>query len=203
MPLGKYTPFADKHYCDVDYHREFPTICHLRKALMTQDCIFDVRLVYLAPHHILKKWGHFLFGGMEMEDVSFENCMEELQKCLQNRYDLHLDIADAEPFKKVPVDRTLSVSKKKAELKKAACGHIGTSGGRQGADFRSVRNRVSREDDVSFSFKGDYENAEPQLRERSATICRCLISSRSCMTGDCWRNWKRRRVYILCQGSGL
>ena len=33
-PLGRYTLFADRDYCDRDYHREFPTIYHLRRALM-------------------------------------------------------------------------------------------------------------------------------------------------------------------------
>lgn len=174
MPLGKYTLFADKHYCDVDYHREFPTIYHLRKALMTQERTFDVRLVYLALHHILKRRGHFLFGDMEMKDVSFENCMEELRECLQNRYDLHLDIADTEPFKKVLVDRTLSVSKKTAEFKKAAgisreekqlAAILELLAGARVRISEACGIELSREDDISFSFKGDYENAEPQLRE--------------------------------------
>ena len=32
--MGRYTLFADRDYCDRDYHREFPTIYHLRRALM-------------------------------------------------------------------------------------------------------------------------------------------------------------------------
>ena len=46
---GRYTLFADPGYCDVDYHREYPTIYHLRQALITEDRLFDVRL-YLALH---------------------------------------------------------------------------------------------------------------------------------------------------------
>ncbi|MCD8254810.1 MAG: type II CRISPR RNA-guided endonuclease Cas9, partial [Oscillospiraceae bacterium] len=61
LPLGKYTLFADKSYNDIHYHREFPTIYHLRYALMTEDREFDVRLVYLAVHHIMKQRGLFLF----------------------------------------------------------------------------------------------------------------------------------------------
>jgi len=37
QPLGRYTLFADRDYCDKDYHHEFPTIYHLRKALMEED----------------------------------------------------------------------------------------------------------------------------------------------------------------------
>ena len=65
--LGRYTLFADKEFCDKDYHAQYPTIFHLRKALVTESQSFDVRLVYLAVHHILKKRGHFLFGDMELE----------------------------------------------------------------------------------------------------------------------------------------
>ena len=78
-PLGRYTLFADRDYCDRDYHREFPTIYHLRRALMFEDRAFDVRLVYLAVHHILKKRGHFLFGDVALEDVTFGSCLEALR----------------------------------------------------------------------------------------------------------------------------
>lgn len=58
-PLGRYTLFADQNYCDKDYHQQFPTIYHLRKALIEESGPFDVRLVYLAIHHILKNREHF------------------------------------------------------------------------------------------------------------------------------------------------
>ena len=58
-PLGRYTLFADQNYCDKDYHQQFPTIYHLRKALIEESGSFDVRLVYLAIHHILKNREHF------------------------------------------------------------------------------------------------------------------------------------------------
>lgn len=44
------------------YHQLYPTIYHLRKALMEKDEKFDIRLLYLAVHHIIKYRGHFLFG---------------------------------------------------------------------------------------------------------------------------------------------
>ena len=63
--------FADKGYADKDFHKEYPTIFHLRKALMTQP-IKDLRLYYLAIHHVIKYRGHFLFeGGMaDIRDIS-------------------------------------------------------------------------------------------------------------------------------------
>ena len=60
----KYTLFMDKDYTDVDYYREFPTIYHLRHHLMTEGTK-DIRLLFLAIHHILKYRGNFLYGKKE------------------------------------------------------------------------------------------------------------------------------------------
>lgn len=55
--------FCDPGYTDKEYYKSYPTIYHLRKALMEEDGPFDVRLVYLAVHHIIKHRGHFLFDS--------------------------------------------------------------------------------------------------------------------------------------------
>lgn len=56
--------FNDENYTDRDYHHEFPTVYHLRKALMEdRERKFDIRLIYLAISHILKSRGNFLFQG--------------------------------------------------------------------------------------------------------------------------------------------
>lgn len=60
--------FCDPAYTDKEYHKAYPTIYHLRKALMTEDHPFDVRLVYLALHHMIKHRGHFLFEGFRTSD---------------------------------------------------------------------------------------------------------------------------------------
>ena len=56
----KYVFFADKNFTDSDYYKRFPTIYHLRNALMHESSSFDIRLVYIALHHIFKYRGHFL-----------------------------------------------------------------------------------------------------------------------------------------------
>lgn len=57
--------FADGAYTDKQYHSEYPTIYHLRRDLQGKP-VRDLRLYYLALHHIVKYRGHFLFdGGME------------------------------------------------------------------------------------------------------------------------------------------
>lgn len=74
---SKYVLFNDKNYTDVDYNKEYPTIFHLRAALMTEENP-DVRKVYLALHNIMKSRGHFLFEGLSTENISFEDVLESL-----------------------------------------------------------------------------------------------------------------------------
>ncbi len=59
--------FIDKDYTDRDYHREYPTIYHLRKALLEKDGKADLRLIYLAFAHMIKYRGNFLNEGQEIE----------------------------------------------------------------------------------------------------------------------------------------
>ncbi len=57
--------------------KKYPTIYHLRKALMESDEKFDPRLVYLAIHHIIKYRGNFLYPGQEFK-------LEDTQKIGEN-----------------------------------------------------------------------------------------------------------------------
>ena len=60
----------DGEYTDKDYFKEAPTIYHLRKKLMETDEKADIRLVYLAIHHIVKYRGHFLLEGSAVDTGS-------------------------------------------------------------------------------------------------------------------------------------
>ncbi len=59
--------FDDDTLCDSAFHKQFPTIFHLREFLQHNHAD-DLRLYYLAIHHIVKYRGHFLFEG-SMSDV--------------------------------------------------------------------------------------------------------------------------------------
>ena len=59
----KFPLFTDKDYTDIQYYKEYPTMYHLRKELIENPKAHDIRLVYLACHHILKNRGHFLING--------------------------------------------------------------------------------------------------------------------------------------------
>lgn len=59
------TLFNDKNFTDKDFHKKYPTIWHLRQAIIgaAPDEHFDLRLYFLAIQHILKHRGHFLNDG--------------------------------------------------------------------------------------------------------------------------------------------
>lgn len=70
QPLGKHILFADENYTDKNFFSDYPTIYHLRHALMTKNQPFDVRMLYLALHHILKHRGHFLVENLGEEQIN-------------------------------------------------------------------------------------------------------------------------------------
>lgn len=64
--------FDDADFKDKDFFIKYPTIYHLREALMKSDepDDFDPRFVYLAVAHILRHRGHFLFPGENLAAIS-------------------------------------------------------------------------------------------------------------------------------------
>jgi len=56
-----YRLFSDQS--DGEFYEKYPTIYHLRQALMTEHRQFDLREIYLAIHHIVKYRGNFLRSG--------------------------------------------------------------------------------------------------------------------------------------------
>lgn len=63
---GKYLLFNDENFTDKDFYKKYPTVFHLRSSLISEE-ISDVRLLYLAIHHIVKNRGHFLFEGQSFD----------------------------------------------------------------------------------------------------------------------------------------
>lgn len=63
---AKYPLFNDKGFTDKDFYKRYPTIFHLRKALISEE-ITDIRLLFLGVHHIVKNRGHFLYEGQNFK----------------------------------------------------------------------------------------------------------------------------------------
>lgn len=85
---GKYTVFNDKDYNDKDFHKAFPTVYHLRKELIENKEPHDVRLVFIALHHIIKKRGHFLFDTDVSDIPRFEEVYKDLADYLSDNYEI-------------------------------------------------------------------------------------------------------------------
>ena len=82
-PILPYALFVDPDFTDKEYHKKYPTIYHLRRELVRSSQPHDVRLVYLALHHIVKHRGHFLFPNLQAEEITgfsnvFQNFLDQV-----------------------------------------------------------------------------------------------------------------------------
>lgn len=94
-PELPYALFVDRDYTDKEYHKQFPTIYHLRSMLMQTQDTPDLRLVYLAFHHILKHRGHFLLAGNIENIKEFKGTFEKfLQYIREEELDFNTNIVD-------------------------------------------------------------------------------------------------------------
>lgn len=115
----RFSLFADKNYSDSQYYRDYPTIFHLRKALIEQkDRKFDIRLIYMAIHNILKHRGHFLFEGQSFQSVKeftivFQNFKQTVEEWLE------VDFPDdaQENMQEILLNRQWNLTEKKKRLK--------------------------------------------------------------------------------------
>lgn len=111
----KFNLFEDEEFIDKEYYSEYPTIYHLRNALVTKDQKFDIRLVYLALHHIIKYRGNFLTKGDLSDETNainldLENIIEYLK---ENEIELKYPI---EKIKEILVNKELTKSEKAKEI---------------------------------------------------------------------------------------
>lgn len=115
---GKYhSIFNDKQYTDKEYYDAFPTIYHLRKALINGEKL-DVRLVYLAIKHILNHRGHFLLDGDLGVVDDFGAVVDELNKYLDENFETFLPVTEENTLElqNILKDKKLSRSLKKERI---------------------------------------------------------------------------------------
>lgn len=113
-----YCVFSDENYTDKDFHRDYPTIYHLRNELIKNNKPHDVRLVYLALHHIIKNRGHFLFDYSYKNDKSgdFMPIYNDLKNYFYDNYEIELDCSDVDEFANTLKDKSKGKTKKNAEI---------------------------------------------------------------------------------------
>lgn len=121
----------DNHYnifngefTDKDYYKKYKTVYHLRKALMDSDEKADIRLVYLAIHHIIKYRGNFLHDE-ESITITGSGVVSLLQDVFDSACVFSDDLAnvDAKKFYDILSDKT----KPKKDRQKAMIEYLGKS----------------------------------------------------------------------------
>lgn len=112
-----YSLFADKNYTDKQFYKEFPTIYHLRQALIEDKKKYDIRLYYLAIHNIIKNRGHFLFEGMNLSQVKeFSYVYNNWKQLMEDIYDIQITCDSISEFAQVMKDGGLGIKGKKDKL---------------------------------------------------------------------------------------
>lgn len=115
-----YPLFNDKNYTDIDFYNEYKTIYHLRKALLLEDKKFDIRLLYLALHHILKYRGHFIFEGQSFEEINtFDSIFAELQSWILENLESENIKSDIDSNKKEEIEKIILSDNNKTYKKTA------------------------------------------------------------------------------------
>lgn len=119
---GKYSLFNDPDYTDKDYYKKYPTIYHLRKELIESVEPHDVRLVFLALHHIIKNRGHFLFDNDDLGkngNFDFTAIFTELNEYIKSNSNYESEgfsCNDLKPVEDIIKNSSLTSSKKKEAL---------------------------------------------------------------------------------------
>lgn len=118
---SRYVIFADDDYNDADFYREYPTIYHLRSALIRGTAKKDIRLYYIALHHMLKYRSNFLYEGQQLSEIRDINALfERLNAAIADVFDDSdetFDMSDPDEFKKT-VTQKAGVRTKTAECEK-------------------------------------------------------------------------------------
>ena len=71
-----------------EYHKQFPTIYHLRKSLADSKEKADLRLIYLALAHIIKYRGHFLYeDSFDIKNNDIQKIFNEFTSIYDNTFE--------------------------------------------------------------------------------------------------------------------
>ena len=111
-----FTLFADAKYTDADYHRDYPTIYHLRLALAKHEKAFDIRFYYLAISYFMKHRGHFLFAGDVSQATSFDVVFSQLQQYTAEQMELYLKTDDTQEVQKLLLNKQMGRMDKKRAI---------------------------------------------------------------------------------------
>ncbi|MDB1561622.1 type II CRISPR RNA-guided endonuclease Cas9 [Pediococcus pentosaceus] len=108
---------------DFKFYEDYPTIYHLRYALMHEKRQFDIREVYLAMHHIIKYRGNFLnsapMNSFKTQDFDFVAKFEKLNELFESidaEHETKFDIENISKFRDIMLNQDI----RKLDRKKQA-----------------------------------------------------------------------------------
>lgn len=115
----KHTLFIGDSFNDKDFYSKYPTIYHLRADLIKDKSKKDIRLIYLAIHHIIKNRGHFLFEGDTFDtassiDESIKNLFAD-RDIITDEFEMNYQVL--EEIKNILLDNKQTKSDKKRKIK--------------------------------------------------------------------------------------
>lgn len=115
--LGKkYNLFAEDNMTDENYYHKFPTIYHLRKYLIETEEKVDLRLVYLAIHHIIKYRGNFLYeGDFSNNATEINEKLDIIINFIKEQYEIEQK-GEKEEILKILSQKNISKAEKKDKL---------------------------------------------------------------------------------------
>lgn len=108
--------FFDEGFTDKEYHEKYPTIYHLRRDLMETEEKPDIRLVYLACHHIIKYRGHFLHGEMDDSVPKFSEVADSLEGDMRSLFG-DFCFLNIDEMKSTLTDRSMKARDMESKLK--------------------------------------------------------------------------------------
>jgi len=163
--------FADRSFTDKSYREKYPTIYHLRSSLFHDSKKQDIRLVYLALHHLIKYRGNFLIeGGVDNVISSFDN--QSLQAFMEF---IGADDSTVQKIKAILLDRSLSRSARKSDIinllqpspdnKRAVSEAVGAAIG-----LKWNANKLFEDDSLEVKEEFSNKNYEEQRDEIAAAI---------------------------------
>lgn len=99
---------------DFKFYEDYPTIYHLRYALMHEKRQFDIREVYLAMHHIIKYRGNFLnsapMNSFKTQDFDFVAKFEKLNELFESidaEHETKFDIENISKFRDIMLNQDI------------------------------------------------------------------------------------------------
>lgn len=158
---------------DKDFHAKYPTIYHLRDELVRNKEKADIRLVYLALHHLIKYRGNFLYeeegdswtyqGNISSEEIveDYERYWEEYRQTVSDdeaiseldKNDLREAIDDLLEDKEIQKDKAVETAAK--EIYKAITG--------KKFKLSTLFPTYSAEEEKTVSLKGEDAELEKAL----------------------------------------